>query len=436
MTMDRRKFIKSNVFTAMTAGGLSMLPNFLLGGTQPGEKKSYVEYLEKSAVPKEELDIFLNQDSWAQFDPEVGYILGNYMPHDGIDNSYTLSTVMKDGKRTNSVYVDKPCRINTYGNSFTHCHQVSDSETWQEYLAGHLGEPIQNFGMGGFGVYQAYRRLVRREKEDKNSKYVILYMWGDDYVRSVFRCRYASYYTRWNDYGGYMFHGNFWSNIEMDTHAGKLVEKESRINTKEDMYKMTDPEFMYNNLKDDLMLQLYLMSYDMVNSDVDVEGLTKLANILELPEVDFSSTESMKSTSNALKNKYSFEATKYILKKTDEFCKANGKQFLLVHFDPTNVFRAMVNGEKRYDQEMIDFINNNGYAYFDMNEVHHDDFKKFNLSLDEYMDRYFIGHYNPSGNHFFAYAIKDKIVDWLDPKPITYLQNDDKLIRFKGYLPK
>ncbi|SHF04124.1 hypothetical protein SAMN03080594_102415 [Arenibacter palladensis] len=434
--MDRRKFIKSNVFTAMTAGGLSMLPNFLLGGTQPGEKKSYVEYLEKSAVPKEELDIFLNQDSWAQFDPEVGYILGNYMPHDGIDNSYTLSTVMKDGKRTNSVYVDKPCRINTYGNSFTHCHQVSDSETWQEYLAGHLGEPIQNFGMGGFGVYQAYRRLVRREKEDKNSKYVILYMWGDDYVRSVFRCRYASYYTRWNDYGGYMFHGNFWSNIEMDTHAGKLVEKESRINTKEDMYKMTDPEFMYNNLKDDLMLQLYLMSYDMVNSDVDVEGLTKLANILELPEVDFSSTESMKSTSNALKNKYSFEATKYILKKTDEFCKANGKQFLLVHFDPTNVFRAMVNGEKRYDQEMIDFINNNGYAYFDMNEVHHDDFKKFNLSLDEYMDRYFIGHYNPSGNHFFAYAIKDKIVDWLDPKPITYLQNDDKLIRFKGYLPK
>ena len=413
-----------------------MLPNFLLGGTQPGQKKSYVEYLEKSAVPKEELDIFLNQDSWAQFDPEVGYILGNYMPHDGIDNSYTLSTVMKDGKRTNSVYVDKPCRINTYGNSFTHCHQVSDSETWQEYLAGHLGEPIQNFGMGGFGVYQAYRRLVRREKEDKNSKYVILYMWGDDYVRSVFRCRYASYYTRWNDYGGYMFHGNFWSNIEMDTHAGKLVEKESRINTKEDMYKMADPEFMYNNLKDDLMLQLYLMSYDMVNSDVDVEGLTKLANILELPEVDFSSTESMQSTSTALKNKYSFEATKYILKKTDEFCKANGKQLLLVHFDPTNVFRAMVNGEKRYDQEMIDFINNNGYAYFDMNKVHLDDFKKFNLSLDEYMDRYFIGHYNPSGNHFFAYAIKDKIVDWLDPKPITYLQNDDKLIRFKGYLPK
>ncbi|MCK0192153.1 hypothetical protein [Arenibacter sp. F20364] len=434
--MDRRKFIKSNVITGIAAGGASLFPDFLFGKTLPLEKKSYAEYLRNSAVPKEELDIFLNENSWAQFDPEVGYILGNYMPHDGIDNSYTLSTVMKDGKRTNRIYADKPCRINTYGNSFTHCHQVSDAETWQEYLAGHLGEPIQNFGMGGFGVYQAYRRLLRREKEDKDSKYVILYMWGDDYVRSVFRCRYATYYTRWNDYGGYMFHGNFWANIEMDTTTGKLVEKENRVATKEAMYNMSDPEFMYENLKDDLMVQLYLLSYDMVNSDLDMEGLKRLADILELPEVDFSSPEKMKATATVLKNKYSFEATKYILKKTNDFCSENGKELLLVHFDPTNVFKEMVKGNKRYDQEMVDFIQNSGYSFFDMNEVHLKDFKKFNLSLDEYMDRYFIGHYTPAGNHFFAYSIKDTIVDWLDPKPITYQQNDSKLIRFQGYLPK
>ena len=56
--------------------------------------------------------------------------------------------------------------------------------------------------------------------------------------------------------------------------------------------------------------------------------------------------------------------------------------------------------------------------------------------MEEYMDRYFIGHYKPSGNHFFAYSIKDKIVDWLNPKPITYQQGSDKLIRFNGYLLK
>ncbi|NJO91611.1 MAG: hypothetical protein HC831_23590 [Chloroflexia bacterium] len=274
--MNRRNFILSNAFRATAITGSFMLPDFLYGTSLGSDKKSYAQYLRNSAVPKKELDIFLNSNSWAQFDPEVGYILGNSMPHDGIDNSYTLSTVMKDGKRTNKIYADKPCRINTYGDSFTHCHQVSDAETWQEYLAGHLGEPIQNFGMGGFGVYQAYRRLLRREKVDKDSKYVILYMWGDDYIRSVFRCRYVTYYSRWNNYGGYMFHGNFWSNIEMDINTGQLVEMKNRISNKEDVYKMTDPEFMYENLKDDLMVQLQLLSFDMVNADVDTKGLKNL----------------------------------------------------------------------------------------------------------------------------------------------------------------
>ena len=112
----------------------------------------------------------------------------------------------------------------------------------------------------------------------------------------------------------------------------------------------------------------------------------------------------------------------------------NGKELMLVHFDPNNVFKPMVKGEVRYDQEMVNYIKENGYRYFDMNEVHLEDFRKFNISLDEYMDRYFVGHYNPSGNHFFAYSMKDTIVDWLDPKPITYQQKDSKLIRFKGYL--
>ena len=34
--------------------------------------------------------------------------------------------------------------------------------------------------------------------------------------------------------------------------------------------------------------------------------------------------------------------------------------------------------------------------------------------------RYFIGHYNPLGNHMCAFAIKDKLVEMLEPKPIPY----------------
>lgn len=231
-----------------------------------------------------------------------------------------------------------------------------------------------------------------------------------------------------------MFHGNFWSNIEMDMTTGKLVEQQNRVSTKEDIYKMTDPEFMYENLKDDLMVQLHLLGHNLVNTDLDTNGLKRLAEILELPEVDFSDTEKMKSTALALRKKYSFEATKYILKKAKDFCEKNDKNLMLIHFDPYSVFKPMAKGEARYDQEVVDFIKENDFRFFDMNQVHLEDYKKFNLSLDEYMDRYFIGHYSPSGNHFFAYSLKDPIVEWLDPKPITYQEDDGRLIRFNGYL--
>ena len=290
--------------------------------------------------------------------------------------------------------------------------------------------------MGGFGVYQAYCRMLREEQSGNQAEYVILYMWGDDYVRSLFRCRYATYYRRWDNQGGYMFHGNFWSNIEMDPAAGILVEKGNRVRTREDLYLMSDPDFMYENLKDDLMVQLHLLSRDMVNTDVDYMGLKRLAEILEIPEVDFSDTESMKSTADKLKNRYAFEATKYIIGKGAKFCEERGKKLMLIHFDPYGVLRQLVNGEERYDQDVIDFIRKRDLRFFDMNQVHVEDYKKFNLSWEDYMKRYFIGHYNPAGNHFFAYSIKDNIVGWLDPKPITYRDDENKIIQFKGYLPE
>ena len=140
------------------------IPMMVLSQPTP---QTYEEYIRDAAASEEEIDVFLNKASWAQFDPDVGYVLGNYSPHDGMDGSITISTVRQDGARTSFVYTDRPCRINTYGNSFTQCHQVSDAETWQEYLAGHLGEPIRNYGMGGFGVYQAYRRMLREERRKK-----------------------------------------------------------------------------------------------------------------------------------------------------------------------------------------------------------------------------------------------------------------------------
>lgn len=405
---------------------------------QPTEKEqiSFEKYIRESVPTRQEIDVFLNEMSWAQFDRDVGYILGNYIPHDGLDKSYTLSTVQSNGARTSFMYKGRPCRINTYGDSFTQCHQVNDGETWQEYLASHLGEPIRNFGMGGLGVYQAYRRMTREEKTDHDAKYIILYIWGDDHIRSLLRCRYMLI-KGWNQQTnrtegiGKMFHGNFWSNVEMDFETGKLVEKDNLLQSRQSLYKMTDPDWMYETLRSDLALQMYLYKNNQIN-DIPIQALKRLSKHLRC-QLNFDG-KNLRPSVAALLDEYAFEATKYILDKADEFVSANNKELMVVIFDPYRVTRQLLQGGKRYDREIIDFLNENDINYIDMNLVHVKDFKSFNLSIDDYFKRYFIGHYSPAGNHFFAYSIKDRIVKWLDPKPITYKGSTRKMIEFKEYL--
>lgn len=396
---------------------------------------SYEEYLRDSAVTKDVIDTFLDssQPSWARFDPEVGYVLGNSLPRDGMDGCYIISTSQENGARKAHMYADKKCRINTYGNSFTQCHQVSDGETWQEYLAAHLGEPVQNFGMGGFGVYQAYRRMVRTEQTDDSADYVILYIWGDDHCRSVMRCRHATFYRWWDHRDGLAFHSNFWANIEMDMDSGRFVEKDNLLSTPEALYKMTDPDFMVETLKDDLMVQLYAIAH-IDPSSLDLDRLHDLARILDVPGLDKTHDGELKEWAEQLKYSYGFAATKNIVEKATQFCQEKGKELMIFLLCP-RATRQLLDGQPRYEQEIVDYLDSKGLLYFDMNLAHVEDYKSFNLSVQDYMKRYYIGHYSPSGNHFFAFSIKNTIVDWLDPKPITYRDDDQRMVDFKGYLP-
>lgn len=429
---DRRRFLGKSA-TGLGAWSLLAHPS-AADATRPRER-SFQDYLRAGAVDKRTIDTFLQKDTWAQFDSELGYIVGNYMPRDGIDQSATIVTSQADGTRRSHLYSDRPCRINTYGNSFTACNQVSDGETWQEYLAAHLGEPIRNFGVGGYGVYQSYRRMLREEAKEHGAKYVILYMWGDDYFRSLLRCRYMLFYPFWNNLDGGMFHNNFWANLELDLDTGVFVERDNILSTPADLYRMTDGDFLIDALNDDLMLQMSLFVAERVDSGFNEEALQRLSHLHRLPPIDFGDMAEARLLVDRLRHRYAFSATKWILDRAAAFAKVEGKELLVVHFDPFGVTRSLIKSGMRYDQEVVDHLRANEFNFFDMNEVHVADFKNFKLSFDDYMERYLIGHYSPIGNHFFAFSIKDRIVDWLDPKPITYRQDERRWIDFEGYLP-
>src|SRR5207249_9658747 len=100
---------------------------------------------------REDLDGWLAGKAFpfAKYDPELGYLHIDRRFREGVDGAICTYSYDRDGARRGLEYAGHPCRVSSYGNSFTGCEQVSDQETWQAILGGHLGEPIRNFGVGG-----------------------------------------------------------------------------------------------------------------------------------------------------------------------------------------------------------------------------------------------------------------------------------------------
>ena len=74
----------------------------------------------------------------------------------------------------------------------------------------------------------------------------------------------------------------------------------------------------------------------------------------------------------------------------------------------------------RFDQEIVDHLESKNLSYVDMMKAHVKDLAKHNLPVEDYLKIYYIGHYNPRGVFFYAFNLKDKLVELLNPKPIPY----------------
>ena len=385
------------------------------------------EFIEEATLTREAVDRFLDPEAhnWAKFDAELGYTLHDSTVKDGLDGSYSIYRYHASGERRMLNYVEQPCRINTYGDSFTQCHQVSDGETWQEYLAAHLGEPIRNFGVGGYGVYQAYRRMLREAKTKSSAEYVILNIWSDDHYRSIYKWRglHISGY-RGNlpkkdlpKTEASMFHANPWAHVRLNPENGKFEECENPYPTPESLYQLCDKEHVYETFKDYFEVQAFLAQQNV--TDIKPEILQKTAEVLEIP-TDFSSPEATSKTARALLQECALRASMYIVDKARAFAETEGKKLMiLLSYSSGDVIRACQE-TPRFDQFFVDYLNENEFLFVDVLNKHVEDFRVFNCSPEEHARRYYIGHYNPRGNHFFAFAVKDDIVKWLEPKPPTY----------------
>src|SRR5207253_1340876 len=146
---------------------------------------------------------------------------------------------------------DMPHRINTYGDSYTSCEQVNDGETWQEILAAHLGEPIRNFGIGGYSVYQMYLRM-KLEEPRFPADYIIMNVYDDDHCRNLVgwqRIRFGLERNSFHPPQPY---------VKANPLSKKFAKLANPCPEPEDLYNLCELDWVYENFKDDFALRIIL----------------------------------------------------------------------------------------------------------------------------------------------------------------------------------
>jgi hypothetical protein len=403
------------------------------GETEMSELRDLRQLLETAAYHPQEIERILDpaNPAFIEFDPVLGYVLRDYNFNDG-DGGIICDYVYepRGGHRKMINYADRPCRINTYGNSYTQCAQVSLGETWQEILAAHFHEPIRNFGVGGYGVYQAYRRCLRTEVEpDLAADNIILNVWDDDHKRNLDAARWirVAWMCRDLPRGGkdtYPVHGFPWAHMRYDLDKGTFIELPGFCEKAEDLRKLVGKENYYNVFKDDHVAHLCALTE---GGDAPVDALEPIAEAFGL-KVNLRDPATRTADAKALHLAYGMRSTMWIVDHLRDWAKANGRNLMvMLSYDVPTVTAYLEKGE-RWDNEMLAYLDGSGVPYVDALAKAGEEYKAFNIPIEQFLARHYVGragaqvfgHYNPYGNFWFAHAVKNEMVEWLDPKPPSY----------------
>lgn len=102
---------------------------------------------------------------FASFDSELGHLpIPNSVTFDQdiTGKAYAVKcNYNSDGARSSLYAPDLPAILSSFGDSFCQCRGVEDEFTWQRGLEKKLRRPVRNYGVGGYGLDQAYLRYLR-----------------------------------------------------------------------------------------------------------------------------------------------------------------------------------------------------------------------------------------------------------------------------------
>ena len=296
-------------------------------------------------------------------------------------------------------------------------------------LAAHLGEPIRNFGVGGYSLYQAFLRM-KREESQVPARFLVVNIYDDDHYRSLVGWQRAKY--------GSGILGPPLPYVTANRTRKDFREHRNPCPESKDLYDLCNLDWTYERFKDDFCLRIMLAKTNVEkgapsDSYRDIEDLaaehgmrTRIATPRKLLEI-----------ANELYTDSAIYSSERIVEKTVEFASDHGKKVLFIaSYGAASVANRIRPGHgikvpetrkpgSEFNQDFANFMKKSP-PYVDLMDEHMRDFSRRRVSLSGYLKEYYVTpitpytHYSPLGNHFTAFAAKDKLVYMLDPKPISY----------------
>jgi hypothetical protein len=207
----------------------------------------------------------------------------------------------------------------------------------------------------------------------------------------------------------------------VDLKEQTMTECKNPCPTRDSVYDLCDPERTFELFKDDFVLKIMVAHRNSKTAN-PTRNYQELMALIKTHGIttNIDSSESLALEAEALHQKAALFSTEKIVEKTEEFARSNNKKVLYVlSYSGRNVARYIDRGT-RFDQEFVGFLDRKKLPYVDLLAEHARDFAEHRLDIDGYIKKYFIGHYNPLGNFFCAYALKNRLVEFLEPKPLPY----------------
>ncbi|MFC1665472.1 hypothetical protein ACFL17_07575 [Pseudomonadota bacterium] len=320
---------------------------------------------------------FIAQETdYYAFSPTLGWTVRK-------NGSKGLYQANSSALRSNREYSIKPPRhihrISTFGDSFTHGDDVKNNETWQAVMENtNPGLEVLNFGVGGFGLDQAYLRYLEDGRQFKSHLVFIGYM-SENINRNVNTYR-PFYHPKT---GTPLTKPRF---IVKDGNLTLLPNPMQRLGDYKTLLLHPQERLTHLGSNDYFFKRRYTSNMFDWSPTVKLVKISTYKFSKRSPEQDITLNGHYNPSSEA------FVVTKRIF---DDFyssaIKNQSTPIILIFPDSTDVTRYRKKNKKRYSP-LLSYLNSVGYKYIDLMGAFQ------NTAIKDL----FSGHYTPLANRLVA----------------------------------